>query len=575
MAVAPKLITNREEEDYGSLYQDNFVKRNDPAMLGTKAMNRQISQGVQNTMSGNDVILGDTKNDPETPTTPTTDCPPGYERNAQNICVLIPTSTTVFSDAERTSLSAVEQQKYARMATGYGRSGDLSGAYDMPKLKKFEPCDPGYQRNAEGICVLIESPSSTGNNMRQIIDEEQQRLNQLFTDEERYLNEEFNKYYDDLVRQAEGRAAREGTSPFTGGIARQLEDYMSAAEIEALGKLQMERNRQLTDLRQRKDNIRTQAVRNVLEQKTAEMQTIDQQIQYSQQLAQYVISGSLTLEDANQLADELGLSNTQELIADAVQKQVTAGAFTEEEAKAELENLGIDPNILTGEPGGGGGKDTDIANTAAANQFNEELDSLLGEFNFGEVGKGRIAFTDILAATGAGAATGAIAGAAVSAGVLALPGALIGGVVGMIGGFATVLGSQQINERDLPQLLNPIIDAGIITDSFYNGNSENITVTKSPTANNSENFLDDTYAITVDGKNYSFEGADLLTLAAVLKRAGKNNAEKYPQYQAIFTEANKIYSRGTGSGISELSLESYFGLKRSNAFQIYKKVFNK
>ena len=239
MAVAPKLITNREEEDYASLYQDNFVKRNDPAMLGTKAMNRQLSQGVQNTMSGNDVILGDTKNDPETPTTPATDCPPGYTRNAQNICVLIPSTTNVFSETERASASdAVEQQKYAGMATGYGRSGDLSGAYDMPELKKFEPCDPGYQRNAEGICVLIESPSSTGNNMRQIIDEEQQRLNQLLTDEERYLNEEFNKYYDNLVRQAEQRDARSGTSPFTGGIARGLEDYMSAAEIEALGNLQ-------------------------------------------------------------------------------------------------------------------------------------------------------------------------------------------------------------------------------------------------------------------------------------------------------------------------------------------------
>jgi hypothetical protein len=551
MAVAPKLITNREEEDYASLYQDNFVKRNDPAMLGTKAMNRQLSQGVQNTMSGNDVILGDTRNDPQAPTTPTTDCQPGYKRNAQGICVV--DSPTAYSTAEQTAASTPV----------FGSTVDLydnGSSYEGPSLPEEDDDDKKQVGGQVG---------GQGNTMRQTIDEEQQRLNQLFTDEERYLNEEFNRYYDDLVRQAEQRDARSGTSPFTGGIARGLEDYMSAAEIEALGNLQMERDRRLTDLRQRKDNIRTQSIKNVLEQKTAEMQTIDQQIQYSQQLAQYVISGSLTLEDANQLADELGLSNTQELIADAVQKQVTAGAFTEEEAKAELENLGIDPNILTGKTGGG--QDI-VTSTEAASEFSQELDSILGDFDF-DLG-------EALAVGIAGAGTGAAVGAGIglAGGVFApvsVPlGTVVGTVVGFVGGFISGgWGTTSINERDLPLLFNPILESGIVTDSFYNGESKKIEVLKTPSANNSKHYLDDAYAITVDGTNYSFEGADLLILASVLKRQGKNNAEKYPQYQAIFTEANKIYSRGYGP--VEGSVDNFFGLKRSNSFEIYKKIFNK
>jgi len=47
--ATPKRV-KREERDYADIYQENFVRNNDPAALGQAAFNRQLSSGIQRNM---------------------------------------------------------------------------------------------------------------------------------------------------------------------------------------------------------------------------------------------------------------------------------------------------------------------------------------------------------------------------------------------------------------------------------------------------------------------------------------------------------------------------------------------
>ena len=540
MAI-PKQITNNEQKDYDSIYQENFVKRNDPATIGTKAMNRQLGNGIKNTLGGggNDTLISTPLITTNTPT----DAPITADGTLMRESEL---GYTAASGGAMPGLSDMEKDKYAAYATGYGRSGDASGAYDSVE---------------GGDGSGVQGGGGNGSNYNQAVLDEEARLNTLLDEEAAAINQQYSQQYNQMLTQAEQRLARGGASPFTGGIAGQVEDYMSAAEIQAMSQLAMNRDAKLKDIELKRGDVSVQALKNQFENLNLEMATVAQRFQYTQDLASYVIGGQLTIADAQAMSEQYGLENVQDTIVNAVQAQINSGLMPYDAALEELEKLGIDSSGITEPKVPETYPSFSLSETATnfESSLSDALDAVGGQGVDNPIAK-------VIGTTVAAAGTGAMVGG--------LPGFIIGGIAGLIGGIASN-NAQNVSADDLSQVANPILTNNFMVENgqaFIDGTFGELTVTKPAGSSvDGDGLYNDSFAFQLDGGTvYTYTGADVMTLAVVLSQMGKSADPKYAQ---IFETAERVYNSEDTFGF--MGISDLMGGKFQTVRELYKNKFNK
>lgn len=649
MQPNPKKVKPNNNQDYASIYEENFVKTNNPAQLGQQAFARQLSNGVRNKLNpgqtgqGTFISSGDpTFVDPGSsvragsggssggtinPNRGTTIVDPvtynqspsangsgtmgvgagggvqidkfgGFtlgqnETPARLTPTTGPITMTPGNNGYGLFDGRVDVGKFGdpyegRVLPQIGEDGTLmrqselgytaasGGASPVPSLNDILASEEerGYGMDGNNVQTSEggdggggggDGSGSTGgegggNVFNDNVSAEEVRLTELLDQEEAFINQQYAQQYNQMLAMAENRAAREGTMPFTGGIARQIEDYMSAGEIQQMTQLAMMRDQALTEIRLNRDNIRNQALQNTMNNLQLETAALDQQFQYKQGFAAYVINGDMTIDEAQAYADQYGLGNITDTITNAVTQQILAGAMTTDMATQELEALGIDTAFLDDIKGAGEITFTDFSTSVEAGELESSINSILdsSEMNIFDWG-------GLAAMTAAGAAAGTIV-----PGLGNAVGAILGGIAGLVVG----INARDISPADFTKAATPLFNSTFMTSegtSFLSGEHDSISVSKPAGQANTYGGLGQTHIINIDGETYELQGSDLVVLAAALKKKGYSTTD--PKYKAIFDAAKSAYDSYQSFGSFGAALDTVFGNRYFVINKLYEAAF--
>lgn len=387
---------------------------------------------------------------------------------------------------------------------------------------------------------------------------EEQKINETLDAESNFIQQQFNAQYNQFLQMATSRAEARGSlaaQGFTGGIGQQIQDFLSAAEMQQLNQLMMQRDTALQDIELQRGNAKMQAMQNYLAQLDLQNTTLQAQTQFGQTLAQMVLGGNLSLEEAEAVAAEQGLDSVQSIFESAIQAQIDAGTMDKATAVAELEKLGLSGDFL------------DVKDVIEGFEYSEEgkvmaeqLETLFAGPDSGE------------AAVMAGANVGAFMGAGALIGSI-FPGfgTVIGGAIGLlVGTVATAVGKEQmaIDQEDMQDLITNFGESPFTAQygaDAINGEFESIDI-KAPAGGSTYGAK---FQVSLDNGGYKeMTGEQLVTLAIVLKQQNFTG-EKYNQ---IYEQAEKVYETGRGNFLeatfSNISADRQYNLKT-----LYESVF--
>lgn len=548
MQKIPKLVNRNEEKDYATIYEDNFIRKNDPAELGNQAFTRQLGQGLTQSVTGQMPTQQPFQQQSETDLS----CPPGYQRDASGRCV----TTQQYYDTVREDF--IETQKTNNAATGYGRSGDLDaleasgvninttytppvigGTYVPPVVPESEP-DQEPDTEPEQV-TAPRSPYT----------QEEQNLYATLDAEAQQVAEDYQRQYENLLARARTQAEARGSlaaQGFGGGIGQQIRDYLSAGEIQLLTELEQKKDAALKEIELKRDQVPDLALEN--EAKRVQLANANMQLktQFAMDLATSVTSGLKSLDDAQAFAEEYGLQNIQDLIISAAKAEIKAGADAAV-IRQNLIDVGIDPTLL----------DEEIKEekpfTEISNDFLGLADKALERADMDD--KTLDSFFESMRESG-------VLGAAV--GTVATPILFTFGLWGMLPDFG--VGKE---DRD-------VLTTNLVSTDFYQTFAEQLQSTDGmqgeisyvrdlSTQGAGLGYYNDSYRITVGGEVYTMQGVDVVTLVATLKAA---NFTIPQQLQKL---ANEVYNEGLGTGFARFA--QAFGGKENYAEQLFETVFKK
>lgn len=647
MQPNPKKVKPNNNQDYASIYEENFVKTNNPAQLGQQAFARQLSNGVRNKLNpgqtgqGTFISSGDpTFVDPGSSVRAGSGGSSGGTINPNRGTTIVdPVTYNQSPSANGSGTMGVgagggveidrfggftlgENQSPARLTpttgpitmtpgnNGYGlfdgrvdveKFGDPYEGRVLPQIGEdgtlMRQSELGYTAASGGaspvpsLSDILASEEERGYGMdgdkvqtseggdgegeggdgstgggggvevfNNNVSTEEARLTELLDQEEAFINQQYAQQYNQMLAMAENRAAREGTMPFTGGIARQIEDYMSAGEIQQMTQLAMMRDQALTEIRLNRDNVRNQALQNTMNNLQLETAALDQKFQYTQGFAAYVINGDMTLEQAQTYADQYGLGNITDTITNAVKQQILAGAMSTEMAAEELAALGIDTAFLDDIKGAGEFTFTDFSTSAEAGELEGAISAVLTE-------AGGASFGQILAGAGIGAVTGAAAGA-----ILPVGGPIVGAIVGAIAGGINAA-NVDLNPGDLGQITSTLFKRELLLEqgeSIISGDIDTMTFVRPAGQSNTYGQMANQFQVTVNGELYTMDGADIMVLAAALKQKGYSTSDA--RYKALFETANQVKQSSNTVNFSRV-LDAALGQRYSTIIKFYNQVF--
>ena len=363
---------------------------------------------------------------------------------------------------------------------------------------------------------------------------------------------QFNNSYNQFMQLAINRGAVRGNledQGFTGGIGRQIQDYLSTGEMSQLNQLMMDRDKALTDIELRRNDVPNLALRQEAETLQLAQANIALKTQFSQDLAASVISGQKSLDEAQAFADEYGLQNIQDLIISAAKAEIKAGADSAA-VRQNLIDAGIDPGVLDSD----GGLDVKTF-TEISNDFMGMADNALAIADKDELTMD--SWVENTSQSGfLGNAFGRLADLSIG-----------------LAGFFGLLPDMGVGEEDRTVLLNDLV----ATDFYQTfaeqlqsdeGMSAEVTFVRDrSTQGQGLGFYNDTYRINVGGATYEMKGVDAVTLVSTLKANG------FEVPQGLLDLAEEVYNEDLGGGFERF--KQAFGGKESYADALYKAVFNK
>ena len=528
MQKIPKLVNRNEEKDYATIYEDNFIRKNDPAELGNQAFTRQLGQGLTQSVTGQMPTQQPFQQQSETDMA----CPPGYQRNAAGRCELIQTSENTYSAEKREELTQDENQAaiYDAYSTGYGRSAP-------PVVPESEP-------ETETEPEQVAAPTSP-------YTQEEQNLYATLDAEAQQVAEDYQRQYENLLARARTQAEARGSlaaQGFGGGIGQQIRDYLSAGEIQQLTQLEQQKDAQLKEIELRRGQVPDLALRNEAERLQLANANMQLKTQFAMDLATSVTSGLKSLDDAQAFADQYGLQNIQDLIISAAKAEIKAGA-DEAVIKQNLIDVGIDPTVL----------DEEIKDekpfTEISNDFLGLADKALERADKDEAG-----MEAFFEASGESGILGAVTGYTFA-------------------GLATVFGLNAffpdfgVGTED-----RAVLTTDLLSTDFYqtfgeqlqseDGMAGKIDYTRDlSTQNAGLGYYNDSYRITVGDEVYTMQGADVITLVATL------TAGNFKVPTKLLQLANEVYNKGLGTGFARFM--SGLGSKESYAEQLFETIVRK
>jgi len=387
---------------------------------------------------------------------------------------------------------------------------------------------------------------------------EEQKINETLDAESNFIQQQFNAQYNQFLQMATSRAEARGSlaaQGFTGGIGQQIQDFLSAAEMQQLNQLMMQRDTALQDIELQRGNAKMQAMQNYLAQLDLQNTTLQAQTQFGQTLAQMVLGGNLSLEEAEAVAAEQGLDSVQSIFESAIQAQIDAGTMDKATAVAELEKLGLSGDFL------------DVKDVIDGFEYSEEgkkmaeeLETLFADPDDAEEG------------VALGANIGAFTAVGAGIGSFFPPfGTVIGGVIGFIAGSISGVSNAQdmaIAQEDIGDLVSNFGESAFAEQygaDAINGEFESIDI-KAPAGASTYGAK---FQVSLDNGGYKeMTGEQLVTLALVLKQQNFEG-EKYNQ---IYEQAKKVYEAGRGNTfqatISNIGADRQYNLKT-----LYESVF--
>jgi hypothetical protein len=538
MQKIPKLVNRNEEKDYATIYEDNFIRKNDPAELGNQAFTRQLGQGLTQSVTGQMPTQQPFQQQSETDMA----CPPGYERNARMQCVPIQSveeGTSYVSDP-------VNPQSAQQGLT------DLY--YNENIYKKY---DEGYGRSAPPVVPESEPETETETETEQVAaptspyTQEEQNLYATLDAEAQQVAEDYQRQYENLLARARTQAEARGSlaaQGFGGGIGQQIRDYLSAGEIQQLTQLEQQKDAQLKEIELRRGQVPDLALRNEAERLQLANANMQLKTQFAMDLATSVTSGLKSLDDAQAFADQYGLQNIQDLIISAAKAEIKAGA-DEAVIKQNLIDVGIDPELV----------DEEIKDekpfTEISNDFLGLADKALERADKDEAG-----MEAFFEASGESGILGAVTGYTFA-------------------GLATVFGLNAffpdfgVGTED-----RAVLTTDLLSTDFYqtfgeqlqseDGMAGKIDYTRDlSTQNAGLGYYNDSYRITVGDEVYTMQGADVITLVATL------TAGNFKVPTKLLQLANEVYNKGLGTGFARFM--SGLGSKESYAEQLFETIVRK
>ena len=408
------------------------------------------------------------------------------------------------------------------------------------------------RREAEQIKqqVLIDK----GNEAAKLVADGEQKLYDQLQAERDVILQEYNVKYEALLAKAQQAAEARGSlasQGFGGGIGQSIQEYLSAAEINQLMMLDMEKEQKLEALRQAEENVPMQAMENEMKALQLGAATMELKSQFAQSLATSVVSGSTGLDDAQAMAEEYGLENIQDLIIRAAKAEIKAGQ-SPEVVKQNLIELGIDPALLTETA-----EEAAITGnfTETSNDFLASLQRALSDADKNDLTLD--SFYENAYASG----MGGIGTANLMTPIMALVGSL---------GFLPDFG---IGSEDLSVMAGDLMQTTFYKDfaeqlqSSAGMSSEVRGIRDIATQSQGLGFYNDNYILTVDGQQYTMKGQDIVTLVATLKASNL----KIPE--GLLAIAEEVYNEDLGTGW--MRFKEAFGGNASYSKELYKQIMNK
>jgi len=406
-----------------------------------------------------------------------------------------------------------------------------------------EPVEGDGQTDNDGNQITLSGASASYDAG---IRDEETRLNEQLDAEVEAVLQNYNQRYNQFMQLAINRGAVRGNleqQGFTGGIGQQIQDYLSTQEMVALDALMRERDQALQAIELERGNIPDIAKTNYIQSLQLESATSEARLAFSQQLSQRVLDGSMSLAEANGLAQEYGLQDVQSVFQTAIEAQIAAGTMDKAGAIAELERLGLDTSFLD--------EQKTYENWQMSNEATQLENRMMAVLN-------NIPDSDW------GEKVGTVMAGVAAGSIFPGPGWIIGGIAGLYAAF-----EQDVNKADMSKVSSSLMASDLMMNEgpeIWNGDFSSLEITK-PAGQATSNAAQQEYLITVDGTQYSMEGADIMALAVALKAGSYSKT----QYKALFNTAKTIFNNMPADPGG--AFDSVTGGRYSTIKKIYDKTF--
>jgi uncharacterized protein YaaW (UPF0174 family) len=498
--------------------------------------------------------------------------------------------TTVFDDYENafaeaevpslpgdTSVGGTKKPNDIRTGGGETKGGELT----------LEDADTGdysqvviEETSSSEVVVNDDTGESSTDDLNKVskgvTNQVQTRMTELTTQLTQQISEAEQFYareYDRILNQIAMRGRQSQVGGFTGGIQEQIAQFASAAEIQQLNALAVERNSTIQGLQAQFADIPLQAQKYANELLSAELQNENIRTQALSTLYTDVLNGVRTIEEAQAFADQYGLGNVQQLMDRVRLSQLTLNPRIDEEGNVIAYTM---EDLQTMYPDKTPEELQEILDTINAGNQIQDYGSLSAEEqalaqSFEETLNGRLTDADgaLLGATALGTVATFLAvfgpvgwglGTAI----------VIGGLIaGAFTGSNLTVGQDDLNDvvADFGRT-NFFKEDGIIQGLFTASSEVSITDPSAIADQKVRGYgeLNDIFTITVDGKENSLEGYQLLTLAMSLYKQGVLDD---PANAAIKETADRIYKSMPAIDGARI-LGGLSGDVRNTVYKLYK-----
>lgn len=541
----PKRVTTNDEKDYASIYEDNFIRNNDPAALGQQAFARQLSQGIQRGLRE--------EPKPETPVVAPTKPAVGprlEEMQGQGAGAQVPPVVPGLYGAGGQQQATAMQQAVIEQDALVAQEARVPSAAQLAGYRTADVPSPVPQEEP----VREEEPTDSATQVFETgLADEEKKLQERLDAETNFIQQQFNQKYNEFLQKATREAESRGSlaaQGFGGGIGQQIEDFLSAQEIEQLGQLYRERDAALQDVKLQMADIPALARQNYIQNLQLENASLEARTAFSQNLSQLVLSGSMSLQEAEAISQQYGLQSVQSVFESAIQAQIAAGTMDKTAAKAELDRLGLNSDFLEKE----GQTFGSFALSEEASKLEGFITDALKDASGGNFGQ------KLTTAFGAAGVGFAVSG-----------GNPIGALIGLAVGTVTAI-TQDVNVTDLGKVTPSLFQSDLMVnegEDIINGNFEEMSIVRGVGQDNEYGQMANIFQVTIDGATYQMEGADLMVLAAALKRNNYPESDKYKQLfdiAAQVKESAKVLTAGR-------LFDAVTGQRYTTVVQLYNAAF--